>query len=165
MKTLDIEIAIMKYYGVRQYNIVPNVSWGIRDNNYKPLHECDLLILSSSGYATEIEIKISKYDLLKDKDKKHNHNHNHIKYLYFAVPEELEEIALANIPERAGLYIAGGDGTIKKIIKKKKAEMNTRSHKWTLEERLQILRLGTMRIFGLKMQIKNLQRIIKRGKK
>lgn len=66
MKTIELEIAIMEYFGIRQNLIVPNVSWGMNG-----LHECDVLILSKAGYATEVEIKISKPDLLKDRDKKH----------------------------------------------------------------------------------------------
>lgn len=64
--TLDMEIVLMEYFGVNRNIIVPNVSWGLN------LHECDLLIFSKSGYATEVEIKISKQDLLKDKNKNIN---------------------------------------------------------------------------------------------
>ena len=103
MTTLQIEIAIMDFIGVRQNVIVTGVHWGLKVGNQQ-MHECDLLSLSKSGYASEIEIKISKYDLLKDKFKKHKHNHGHLKYLWFAVPEILKDIALHEIPDRAGLY-------------------------------------------------------------
>lgn len=50
----EIEIAIARYFGIRQNAIVPNVSWGLGFP-----YECDLLILRDSGFAIEIEIKIS----------------------------------------------------------------------------------------------------------
>ena len=100
MKTIDIEIAVMEYIGIRQHLIVPNVDWGMN------LHECDILSLSKSGYTTEVEIKVSKHDLLKDKKKWHGHRNKNIAYFFFAVPEKLKLIALAHIPERAGLFVA-----------------------------------------------------------
>ena len=105
MTTLEIEIALMKYFNFRQNLIVPNIGWGIIDSYMNSLHECDLLVLSQANYAIEIEIKTNKYDLLRDNKKKHGHIHNYIKFLYFAVPQDLQEMALQNIPERAGLLI------------------------------------------------------------
>lgn len=157
MKTLDIEIALMKYLDVRKNIIVPNVHWGLNLNN-KYMHECDLLCLSTSGYATEVEIKISKSDLIKDKDKKHQHAHNHIKYLYFAVPEELKEIALTEIPEHAGLFSLHEwfDGHIS-VTTVRQPTANKLASKWTDEERMKLMRLGVIRIVSLKQQIKKLK--------
>lgn len=164
MNTLDIEIAMMKKLGIRQNCIVPNVSWGIAN-----LHECDLLILSKSGYASEIEIKITKDDLLKDREKKHGHNHNHIKYLWFAVPEKLSKISLDHIPERAGLYVLHKhfithdlypssakipyNRVRYRIERLREPIPNKNAQKWTEKERLDLLRLGAMRILGLKESI------------
>lgn len=168
MNTLQMEIAMMKHIGVRQNCVVPNVSWGIAG-----LHECDLLSLSLSGYATEIEIKISKADLIKDKKKSHGHEHNHIKYLMFAVPEKLEEIAMEHIPERAGLYIVSQYhinydlypearntpyNRIKYRVKiARGCTANKTAHKWSDKERLDLFRLGTMRILGLKESVAKLK--------
>ena len=93
MKTLDMEIAVMKHFDIVQNLIVPNISWGISG-----LHECDILSLSKAGYATEIEIKISKADLMSDKKKEHGHRHRYIANLYFCVPSFLKQIALEEIP-------------------------------------------------------------------
>lgn len=159
MKTLEIEIAIMDYFNIRTNLIVPNVSWGMG------LHECDILSLSKIGYATEIEIKVSKTDLLKDKWKNHGHYHNYIARLYFAVPEKLKDVALSNIPERAGLFI------IKEIyyenysvpsidvVKIRSCKRNKKAHKWTDKERLNLARLGTMRILNLKKKINKLTKL------
>ena len=122
-------------------------------------HECDILKLSSAGYATEIEIKISKADLLKDKEKKHFHQSFIITELYFAVPKELEEIALKEIPERAGLYIIERiydkywDEYCNSVTKIKKTERKKPGIKWDDEKKLQLARLGCMRILGLKRKL------------
>jgi hypothetical protein len=100
MNSLDIEIAVAQHLGYRQNLIVPNVFWGLGFR-----HELDLLVLTPSKYAWEIEIKISKSDLIADQKKSHQHYSEKIKRLYFAVPEELKEFALLHIPERAGLFV------------------------------------------------------------
>jgi ribosomal protein S10 len=173
MTTLDIEIAVIKASHIRQNLVVPNVSWGMV-NNDGILHECDILVLTPSGYATEIEIKVSKYDLLKDAEKRHNHNHNLIRKFYFAVPESLKQIALESIPERAGLYVVSeieatkykwfkGGGNIaipykyRRVTTVKEAKINTNAVKWDDYERYQLARLGTLRILGLKEKIQKLK--------
>lgn len=160
MKTLDIEIAVMKYIGIRQNLIVPNVSWGIGSNTFN-LHECDILSLSKSGYATEVEIKVTKPDLLKDAKKWHGHHHNHIAYLFFAVPKLLEGIALANIPERAGLFVvdkySNKTRTWFSVKQIRPCQKNSDAEKWSDQDRYKLARLGTMRILKLKEKIIKLQ--------
>jgi len=149
MTTIEMEIAIMRYMDIRKNIIVPNVSWGIVID-YKTLHECDLLILSKSGYATEIEIKISKSDLKQDIKKLHKHKHNAIKKFYFAVPVHLKEFALDNIPKHAGLIVVNEDSKVEMV---KTAEINKYAIKWKDKEKAKLLRLGCMRILGLKEKI------------
>lgn len=166
MKTIDVEIAIIKHFNPRQNIIVPNVSWGLWNKEYKSLHECDVLILSKTGYATEVEIKVSKADLLKDGNKRHCHTHNLIRRFYFAVPDELKEIALVSIPVNAGLlvvenyekviYIPWGGSKMIPAVRVghiRKPQINTKAVKWTDKQRYQLTRLGTMRILGLKEKI------------
>lgn len=160
--TLEMEIALMEYFNVRQNLIVPNVSWGLLPD----FHECDLLILRNSMIGTEIEIKISKADLKKDKSKKHDHSHELIKDFYFSVPEELKDFALDNIPDKAGLYI------VKKVICRysniekglyekeeyrvdlvKKCLPNKNYRKWSIDEKGKLQRLAAMRILTLKKNI------------
>ena len=149
MRTLDMEIAVMKHFGIVQSLIVPNVSWGISG-----LHECDILALSKSNYATEIEIKISKADLRADKKKTHGHRHGHIARLYFAVPSFLKQEALEEIPERAGLLVAVmseyNSQEIAYLSEQKPCKRNSEAHQWTDLERSKLGRLGAMRILGLK---------------
>ena len=163
LNCLDIEIAIMSHCNYRSNIIVPNVSWGIAGLKY----ECDLVVLSKSNYATEIEIKTSKQDLIKDKSKKHYHDSNLFKYLYFAVPTFLVETALAEIPNSAGLYsiyfsknkdIVDNYFSIQNnkydIDVIRSAKINKECLKWTDKQRIKLLELGCMRICGLKEKIR-----------
>lgn len=175
MNTLDIEVAIIKGYNPRQNLIVPNVAWGIHDKHYKPLHECDVLILSKTGYATEVEIKISKADLLKDASKSHRHTHDLIRRFYFAIPEKLKEIALESIPENAGLivvslkevtnyrYYYGSPPVpysdfITRVEIVRECKVNTKAEKWNDKQRYQLARLGALRILALKQKLQKLNK-------
>lgn len=99
MKTLDIELAVVKMFNPRQTTIIPNVSWGL------DLHECDLLIIRPSMYCVEVEIKTSKQDLLNDLKKKHGHKSKRIKELYYALPECLLSTAVEKLPEHCGIIV------------------------------------------------------------
>jgi len=67
IKTIDIELAILKKFKYQQNYIVPNIT-----NQMNLLRfECDMLVISKSGFATGFEIKVSKSDLKADLKKKH----------------------------------------------------------------------------------------------
>ena len=158
LKTVEMEVALMRYFNFRHNLIVPNVSWGINIANMPDLHECDLLLLSKSGYATEVEIKVSKADLIKDFDKKHCHFHPAIKHLYYAVTEPLKELALKCVPEYAGIItVRANDESYYQpwydVVVVRKAKAARRPYKWNERERLQLLRLGCLRIYGLKKKL------------
>ncbi len=172
--TLEMEIALLKAVNPRQNLTVLNPSWGLNlrgRNGVRSgvMHECDLLYLTKSMYATEIEIKISKGDLLKDKGKRHGHNHNHIARLYFAVPEKLEELALQEIPERAGLFVVYKyeatrytyDSSYKYLTTSvrlsREAKRNPNAVKWTTDEAFSLARLGTIRVLPMKQKIHELK--------
>ena len=147
MRTLEMEIALADYFGIRQNLIVPNVSWGMDS------HECDLFILTPAGYGWEVEIKVSKADLFKDKEKRHGHYSSKIKYLYFAIPDYLESY-VDEIPFRAGIIIirpvVDGDGY---CCEKFSRPIANGSYKYNDKERLMLARLGALRIWGLKKKI------------
>ena len=151
MKTLEMEIALMEHYDVRQNVIVPNVAWGLQ------IHECDLISLTIAGYATEIEIKVSKADLLKDFEKWHEHLSNKIKYFYYAVPKNMEEFTREKIPERAGLITVKQEYGEYLVTVVKFGLENKAAVKWSNDDRLQLCRLGAMRILGLKRKIRGLK--------
>ena len=158
---LEMEIALMEKYNIRQNLIVPNVSWGMG------MHECDLLILRKSGIATEIEIKVSKADIKKDKTKKHDHTHKLIKNLYFAVPEHLKDFALEHIPAKAGLITVSkyegkkySTATLRSNTKDRyvietvrECKPNKLSIKWDEVRKSKLQRLAAMRILTLKKNV------------
>ncbi len=152
MTTLEMEIAIMNHFNIRQNIIVPNILWSFFN------HEADIIILSKSKYATEIEIKISKADLKKDKEKNHCHESEMIKYLWFAVPKKLTGFALTEIPEKAGLIeVRENKGSVY-INKIREPQLNSNHRKWTDRERTKLAELGCMRILGLKTKINNFKK-------
>ena len=153
MNTLEIEIALMRHFNPYTNLIIPNSHGGLAQ-----LHECDLLILNRNSYATEIEIKISKADLLNDKNKKHKHLSNYIARFYFAVPEKLIDIALKEIPERAGLYSFAKNSDAYIV---KKCKRNKNCVRWSAEQRNYLNHMGAIRIYNLKEKILELKKIIK----
>ena len=175
MKTIDIELAILKDFNFKQNIIVTDVTEfsGLVNT------ESDVMILSKSGYATSIEIKVSKADLKADLKKRymkriyqseHPDNPNSgimsehwrkyfftdIKYRYYAVPEKLKETALELIPDWCGLIVAENKhellGVKCKIVREAPVLYPV---KWSDEKIIHLLKLGCMRIYSLKQLIKN----------
>jgi len=141
---LDIEIAVAEHIGYRQHLIVPNISWGIHLG-----HEADLLVITKSGYAWEIEIKISKSDLVADGLKYHDHYSPKISRLYFAIPDFLEE-CVPLIQANAGVFLVSEYGLVKLL---RTPKINNQ-HKFSDTERMKVAMLGCMRIFTLKKHLK-----------
>ena len=141
--TAHIEEALFRYFDVKRNMIVPNIYWGLGFR-----HELDMIVCTPRGYCTEVEIKVSKSDIIADKKKRHNHYDERLKYLYFAVPKELEEYALLHIPHRAGLIVVSdkyGDGVlVPEKVRAAKAQKN--ASKLSDREIEQLLRLGCMRL-------------------
>lgn len=141
---LDMEVAVVNFLGCRRKVIVPNVSWGLVG------HECDLFVLTPAGYAWEVEIKVSKADLIKDKEKQHQHTSRKIKYLYFAIPDYLLEHQ-EHIPERAGIIVVRHLGKGGCFVKRPPNVHST--YKFTDAERMRLYELGLMRVWGLKRKL------------
>lgn len=139
-----IELSIARWFGIRQNLIVPNVSWGLW------IHECDVLVLTKAGYALEVEIKVSKSDLIKDGEKRHGHRSEKIKRLYFAIPEKLEK-HMDLIPERAGVIVVRPSKTIHgRCDMIRPGEVNKAARPLGDKDREQLARLGALRIWDLK---------------
>jgi hypothetical protein len=151
---IEIEIALSNFFDYRKSIIVPNISWGF------DIHECDLFIIKSSGYAIEIEIKRSLQDLKNDANKKHDHSDNRIREFYFAIPIELYDSCKDLIPKHAGIITIGKTeyGKIYRANIERSATINKTSRKLTLEEQLKVARLGTLRIWNLKKKLVCLQK-------
>ena len=160
----EIEIAVANKLDYRKNIIVPNISWGANFN-----HECDLLVINMKTYhCTEVEIKISKSDLKADLHKWHGHSSNRIKYLYFAIPINLLPTAEEILPDTTGIitvekFVRGiNDGhfydpythTETHIYRRAKVNPNSKLRALTEKEVVNITRLGCMRIWKLKGQLK-----------
>jgi hypothetical protein len=150
IKTIEIEESLARYFDSRLNIIVPNISFGLRG-----MHECDLFIIKPSAYVIEVEIKISKSDLLADSKKKHDHSDVRIREFYFAIPKNLLESCEGLIPEHAGILLCDRSEQtgLVNTITHRKPKINSKSRKLTSAEILKVARLGTMRIFPLKRKI------------
>jgi hypothetical protein len=95
----SIQRVLAMFFDPRKHLIVPNVSHSFFN------HECDLLVLSAAGYATEIEIKISASDLKRDfaKRKHERPRPKMIRRLFYAVPTNLVELAIDLVPQQYGI--------------------------------------------------------------
>ena len=161
IQCLDIEIAIMNEFNIRQNLIVPNIS------NQMGLvaFETDMLVLKPSGLAYGFEIKTSLSDLKADfKKPQHTNIDNNLKryfgkfyHFYFAVPEMLKEKALELLPAHIGLYVLEIIDSKKRFYCAKKSPTLSK-YRWNDKERFEVARLGTMRILGLKKKISELKK-------
>lgn len=171
----EIEVALAK---TDTFNFVKNiVAYNVNGVGASLLlcHECDMLVLSKSGYLTEIEIKRSWTDFLADFKKKHKHESNGlVKYFYYCVPEcmldkvyeKLEELEV----DYSGVITYDENLKIKfhgYRVRNDKYHINTDEEysyfnreqphrKLFLEEQLQVARYGAMRAIGLKEKLINL---------
>lgn len=183
---LEIEVALARH---DKFNFIKNIVVfnvnGISED--LPIyHECDMLVLSKSGYLTEIEIKRSWSDFLADFKKKHNHNNYPItKYFYYCVPISIYENVRDKLEERYNskkgndtfdytgiitydeeLNLEFHQHRLKRIIDSKEEcfEVYRKmigAKKLYLEQRLELARLGAMRIITLKENILKLKKQIK----
>lgn len=139
----EIEFAIAGWFGIRTHVIVPNLSWGLN-----LAFECDLAVLSGSGYLYEVEIKISRSDLIRDREKHkwHYYDTGKIRKLWFAIPERLLK-AIDHIPDKAGILVVSKSGRVSEI---RKPQVNGAANTLTDKEQYKVARLGAMRVWKLK---------------
>ena len=157
MKTVELEILIAEHFGVRTHLIIPNVYWGFGLN-----YEADLVIVTRSKYAYEVELKVSKSDLKADKNKHPRaHNGECFKRLYYAMPRKIYEPEL--VPERAGVllvewrekftnwhervYPAHWEASLER------KPQQTPAKKLTDSQYLKLLELQAMRVWSLKKKL------------
>lgn len=91
--------------------------------------------------------------MLADKKKEHGHINNKIKRLYFAVPKDLEQIALKEIPKRAGLLVVHVDKRTRsgfEVDLVRSPETNKKALQLKEYEVIKLYRLAAMRIWRLK---------------
>ena len=153
MTTTEMECSIARKWGTRTHLIVPNISWGLLP------FEADVLVVRTTGYCIEVEIKRSFSDYKKDFDKRKWRHYNgglskYIKEFYYAFPKKLWEKRQADImeimPDFAGIIICH---TSTYSIFHRQAKPNHKAKPLTEKEMFQVARLGTLRIWRLKSTI------------
>jgi hypothetical protein len=156
MHSGHIEIAVAELFNFRLNIIVPNVYWGLGLK-----HECDMIVVSPAGFATEIEIKISRSDFKADFKKNNEkygsgdlkgwgHYSSKIKKFYYAVPHDLNIEDL--LPPRTGLIKVYNFHRAKIIYP---AKVNHEARRLNKDEIDKLLHLGCMRIWSLKQSLYN----------
>ena len=152
IKTIEMEIALADHFKFFKNLMVTNVSWGLAPNG-KYLHECDILLLTKSGYLWEIEIKVFKSDLINDKKKSHGHMNDSIKRLYFAIPDYIKDYE-KHIPDRAGIIIIRRAKHSKRLFCKiVRPATNQKGYRLNADERYKMATLGAMRVWNLKRKL------------
>jgi hypothetical protein len=157
MRTIEAEIALMKYFDYTKRLVIPNVT----EMSGLVHFETDILVLSKAGYATGVEIKVSASDLKKDLQKRHikaldtktglARFFKPLKYFYYAVPEELVNKACKQIPDFCGILKISEDGVYYKVEEVRKPK-HLFSTKWSAQKQFKLARLGALRIFGYKVR-------------
>lgn len=165
----EIEVALSK---CDKFNYVRNiVAFNVKGQGMalNIQHECDMLVLSKSGYLTEIEIKRSWPDFVADFKKQHKHDgRGLIKYFYYCVPECLLEKTYNKLEELNINYTGIVTFDENLDIKHHGARIRNRdgdysyhfieqhpNRKLFLEEQLQVARFGAMRAVYLKEKFIN----------
>lgn len=162
MRTDQVEIAILKFFKFNKNIIVNTIT-----ASYNLLRfETDVLILTKSGYAHGIEIKVSKSDLKNDLHKRHWIKYDEdpdkaikqyfgkFKYFSYCVPSSLVADTIAQVPDFCGIYevieIPKYGRDLIKVVRNPKKITN---YKFTMDEMLKVAHLGCMRIFNLKIRL------------
>lgn len=153
MTSLDIELALARYFGVLPKHGGMASNRNLLIPNFTALqicHECDLLLVTKSGWAHEIEIKVSRSDLIRDAQKEHQHYHGLLSRLWFAMPDTMVN-CVDLIPDRAGILLVCDNGFVKIF---RTAKKNMGSRKLTTDEMLLTGRIAGTRIWTLKKKLK-----------
>ena len=149
----EIELLIFNssIFNKRQDIFVPNVSYGLLN------HEADLVVMTKSGYLSEIEIKRSWADFLADFKKPHEHKDERVYRFYYAVPEKIAERVIEYVQDHQvptdGVIVYYEDGKYSFTPGWKMGVYYSHGRKLFMEEQLTIARLGCMRIWNLKQKI------------
>lgn len=156
----DIELAVAKHLNPRANLIVPNVSWGWGFH----IHEADLIVLRQSGWATEIEIKVTRGDVKADLRKRCARVYgpwadDKVAFKWFAVPDGLGADAL--IPKDYGIMKVRMVKEEAVVTTTRAPRKNPRARRVTPEERSKLAELAAMRIWDLKRALQTAKMRVK----
>lgn len=147
----EIQIALRNsgIWNKRQDIFIPNLSWGMLN------YEADLVIITKSGYLTEVEIKRSWADFKADFKKGHEHDDPRVYHFYYCVPESICERVAEFLQEKYGagrpsVLCVSEEGNIRHYDG---GISHRGGRKLFLEEQLTAARLGCMRVWNLKEKL------------
>jgi hypothetical protein len=155
MTALEVQYALtyseQSPFYIRSHLVFPNVFWGLGFH-----HELDLLsITMPAHFGTEIEIKVSKYDIKRDLEKRHRHKDSRIRQLYFAGPIELRDAFFEYVPQEAGIITVFRNKDTEdfnwryQCVIRRKPKINADYRAFTRQEIDRLLRIGNMRYWSL----------------
>lgn len=140
-----------KLWNKRNDIMIPNLSWGLLN------YEADFVVMSKSGYLTEVEIKRSFEDFKADFKKNHKHDDERVYYFYYCVPEKIYDKVISFLQsEKCDNFHTHIPGVL--YYTEKGDIFNTgfgcperygKRRKLFLEEQLKIARLGQLRYWNL----------------
>ncbi len=169
IEEIEVALATSEKFNYQKNVVVPNVHG--ESSVLAIFHECDMLVMSKSGYLTEIEIKRSFADFKADFNKRHHHaNSELIKYFYYCVPQSIGDKVMEVLKEKEIFYtgvIMYNEALDFSIVGHYEGTINgcdIFSHpqfpgakKLYLEQQLELARLGCMRVIGLKKKLTELK--------
>lgn len=161
--TLDLELAVMRYFDIRKNLIVP----GITEMSNLVSFELDMIVITKANMAYGFELKNTKADLKKDFSKGQlkeidevwngktglERYYGKFKHFYYVVPRLIKDDALALVPDMFGVFVVDKmKGGVVRFYDARPAK-KLFNYKWSDEEKYAVARLGAMRIYGLKRKI------------
>lgn len=149
IKTVEMELAVANFMYKKGAEAVISKTKFLR-------YEADILSVTKSHYLTEVELKVSKSDFMADFKKRHNHGSKLTKYLYYAVPSELVELALDKLDSGVGVLEVFQPKWLKKGLRVNIRRVpHIRSNKpLTDKQIIDLYRLGCYKEWGFKGKIK-----------
>lgn len=162
IKTPELELLVAEFFGIRKNLIIPNLSWGIKLN-----YEADLTIVTRAKCCYEVELKVSKSDLIAESKKKINaHKGSIYKRFYYAMPDYIYDEKLITNAD-AGVLLAKWIPEWKHYTFTRKAHWkineikkpkNKKTDKLTDEQYLKLLELQAMRVWSMKRKFVKLSK-------
>lgn len=157
LTTPELELAIADNFDLRKNVIVANLTNA--HGKFEGLHEIDVGLLRPTDYFVEFECKLTKSDLMKDFHKEHSHRHELVREMYYVMPMNVVSTAMRVVPEHCGIIGVRRNEKLEPVIEIiRETTVNPDARKWTIEERLQLLRLGNMRVWKAKRDLVKLRR-------
>lgn len=155
MTSRDIANALARsVFNCRRWTVLPNVSWG-----WGLDYEADLIAVSPNLWCDEIEIKISKSDLLADRHKRKFNGGGidpRIKRFWYAVPDTLSQVAIESIAPAYGIIeVSAPNPTydFPRAKKIRKAPLRT-ARQVTQQEFHTLLHLALVRYWDQRLTVK-----------